>query len=161
MSPNLEGRIRQITAHAIASKTDAWRFKALFVHAPSQRPRKTESSYILLSRPLLALLVRWNCLALGRESAQRELLVENRHGPDRKHRGVRGQWNGGARCRAGDAGADSLLALVENALQMLSQGLRDFAKLNKATRLKVDVSSFQVLADRLAKLISNSNSLSS
>src|SRR5690242_19512479 len=59
---------------------------------------------------------------------------------------------------APDNGSSSF---VEHPVQLLCQCLCDLAKLNETACLKVDVSSLQVLTNRLAKLISDSNSLSS
>ena len=49
-------------------------------------------------------------------------------------------------------------SFVDDVVQLLCQGLRGLVKLNEATCLKVYIRSFQVVTDRLAKLVGYPNS---
>lgn len=54
--------------------------------------------------------------------------------------------------------AKRMTGFVDDARQLLCQGARGLVELNKAACLHFDVSSFQVITDRLAKLVSCANS---
>ena len=59
---------------------------------------------------------------------------------------------------AGHAVEQASSSFVENAVQLLCQGLRGLVELNEAACLKFDIRSFQIVADRLAKLVGYPNS---
>ena len=49
-------------------------------------------------------------------------------------------------------------SFVDDEVQLLCQGLRGLVKLNEAACVKFDVGSFQVVTDRVAKLVGDPNS---
>jgi hypothetical protein len=86
------------------------------------------------------------------EEAVRDEAHTERHDPSTSGKSVRFET-------LMELGICRLAKFVDDAVQLLCQSLRGLVELNEAACLKVDIHSFQVVTDRLAKLVGCPNSL--